>query len=133
MLFSAELSDTALAYLLVLEDGKFLATAAEMAGRKILLNNDAVALARNLNGVGILYAKLLSELLGYYDAAKLIDVSDNSGVFQNNAPFFNWFCFVFTVKFYHIFLKKSSVFVKIRKNLPNIFTKISEGNSYNVE
>ena len=125
MLFSAELSDTALAYLLILEDGKILATAAEMAGRKILLNNDAVALARNLNGVGILYAKLLSELLGYYDAAKLIDVSDNSGVFQNNAPFFNWFCFVFTVKFYHIFLKKSSVFVKIRKNLPNIFAKIS--------
>lgn len=125
MLFSAELSDTALAYLLILEDGKILATAAEMTGRKILLDNDTVALARNLNGVGILYAKLLSELLGYYDAAKLIDVSDNSGVFQNNAPFFNWFCFVFTVKFYHIFLKKSSVFVKIRKNLPNIFAKIS--------
>ena len=133
MLFSAELSDTALAYLLILEDGKILATAADMTGRKILLDNDTVALARNLNGVGILYAKLLSELLGYYDAAKLIDVSDNSGVFQNNAPFFNWFCFVFTVKFYHIFLKKSSVFVKIRKNLPNIFAKISEGNSYNVE
>ena len=99
MLFSAELSDTALAYLLILEDGKILATAAEMTGRKILLDNDTVALARNLNGVGILYAKLLSELLGYYDAAKLIDVSDNSGVFQNNAPFFNWFCFVFQLNF----------------------------------
>lgn len=110
-----------MANLLVLKDRKLLAAAAEMASGKILFDNDTIALARYFNGVGILYAELLAKLLWYYDAAKLVDVSDNSGVFQNNAPFF---C-LFTVKFYHIFLKKSSVFVKFRKNLPYFFEKFA--------
>ena len=99
-LFARQRIAAGLADSLVLKDGNLLRACAENAGGNVFCEENVIALHEDFNGIVVLNIHLAAHFLGDNDAAKLVDLADNTGCFHRNTSLFVvLFCYSIVANF----------------------------------